>query len=515
MANVTQVAQSGGNTYFIKDSVAREQISDEATAREDAISNLENTLNIMNVDTEWKDGKYFDANGVLQGYNTFQASEKISTKDSTGLINRNIHIKVKLNSAANVIFYDGNMSFIKSETTSETGDVIFETDTAHVQGCRYVAVSNMKSYTPQIWASYSETDIRYLLNLLPEKWNLFDKNSPDNEENKFINDDAIISLNDYMVSHLIPIRGGVSYTYDQPTEAFGSEAHYAICSPEGKMIKVVFPQIVNNKVTFTEEESCYIRVNIYTKGTFGINDFRFCETANKDKPFSEYRGRLTGKKILYNGDSITESRNSGFASNGGGFPKLISDITGGTYQNRAVGGGTLAVNGTSHNICTDIANMDDDGDLICLEGGINDYWGNVPLGVFSESSFTDEIDNTTICGAMEYIFRQAINKWIGKPIVFIIVHKISDTAWVNNREGYSFADAREKMIAICEKYSIPYLDMWAEGGLTAYMEALNSAYLNGGATQHPDGCHPDVNGYKKYYVPRLISLFESVLPYDD
>lgn len=194
---------------------------------------------------------------------------------------------------------------------------------------------------------------------------------------------------------------------------------------------------------------------------------------------------------------------------------MIAEITGGTYQNRAVGGGTLAVHGTSHNICADVVNMDDNGDIICLEGGINDYWGNVPLGTYSESDFTGEVDNTTICGALEYMFRQAINKWVGKPIVFVIVHKITTTAWNNNTAGYCFADVREKMIGICQKYSIPCLDMWAEGGLNAYMSTLDNAFLNGGANVHPDGCHPDANGYKKYYVPRLIALFESILPYDD
>ena len=30
----------------------------------------------------------------------------------------------------------------------------------------------------------------------------------------------------------------------------------------------------------------------------------------------------------------------------------------------------------------------------------------------------------------------------------------------------------------------------------------------------PDGCHPDENGYKKYYVRPIIKMFESILPID-
>lgn len=225
--------------------------------------------------------------------------------------------------------------------------------------------------------------------------------------------------------------------------------------------------------------------------------------------------RLGGKLIAYNGDSICESRFSGFASNGGGYPYLISQIVGGTYENKAVSGGTLAVSSAGHHICETIAGMNDNADIVCIDGGINDYWLDVPLGDFSESDFTGEVDNTTVCGALESIFRQAINKWVGIPIVFVIVHKITTTAWTTNGAGYTFAQEREKLIGICKKYSIPYVDMWAEGGLNAYMSALNNAFLNGGGNTHPDGCHPDVNGYRKYYVPRLISMFESLLPYDE
>ena len=224
---------------------------------------------------------------------------------------------------------------------------------------------------------------------------------------------------------------------------------------------------------------------------------------------------LKGKKILYNGDSICESRLTGFSANGGGYAKLIADETGCFYDNRAVSGGTLAVVEGKHNICTDVTNMPYDGDLICFEGGINDYQNNVPLGTFSETDYTSSItglDTTTVCGALEAIIRQAIARWVGVPICFVIVHKIVGTAYTPNTAGYTFAEMREKMIAILNKYSIPYYDAYAEGGLNGYIWYLNEAYLNGGASTHPDGCHPDEGGYRRYYVPQLIDLFTRIMP---
>jgi lysophospholipase L1-like esterase len=222
---------------------------------------------------------------------------------------------------------------------------------------------------------------------------------------------------------------------------------------------------------------------------------------------------LENKKIAYNGDSITQSRFSGLSDNGGAYPYLISQITNGTYENYAVGGGTLAESQTSNYvICDHVDNMTNDADIIIFSGGINDYWKNIPLGTFSESDFTSTPDKTTVTGALESIFRQAINKWLGKPILFVITHKITDTAWVNNNAGYSFKDLHDRIVAVCEKYSIPYYDAFLHGGLNAYISSMNNEFLDAGNSGLPDGCHPNKEGYLRYYVPQVIKLISENLP---
>ena len=232
-----------------------------------------------------------------------------------------------------------------------------------------------------------------------------------------------------------------------------------------------------------------------------------------------YKGNLYGKKIAYNGDSICESRIvSGTANNGGAYAQLIAEATGAKYENRAISGGILASAVPSgqtmpqRSVVSDVTNMAADADLICFEGGINDYWKNVPLGDYSESDYSGTLDTTTVCGALESIFRQATQKWIGKPICFIIVHKITSTVYLVNSAGYTFAQAREKMIGICKKYSIPYYDAFADSGLNAYNPIQNTTFLTSNSTGDPDGCHPNEDGYKKYYVPQLIALFDSLMP---
>lgn len=232
-----------------------------------------------------------------------------------------------------------------------------------------------------------------------------------------------------------------------------------------------------------------------------------------------YKGSLYGKKIAYNGDSICETRlTSTTAYNGGAYAELIAEQTGCRYENRAKSGGILASTpgdgGSTPARCvvTDVVNMADDADLICFEGGINDYWRGVPLGDYSESDYSGTLDETTVCGSLESIFRQATAKWVGKPIVFVIVHKIKSTVYAVGSAGYTFAQAREKMIGICNKYAIPYYDAFAESGLNAYNDIQNATFLTSNSTGNPDGCHPNESAYKRFYVPQLIALFESVMP---
>lgn len=223
---------------------------------------------------------------------------------------------------------------------------------------------------------------------------------------------------------------------------------------------------------------------------------------------------LRGRKIVYDGDSICSSWG---ASNGGSYPQLIADATGCSFDNQGVGGGrfTTAVGAdyNFHSIVDNLPNLPPDGDLYCFEGGVNDHWHHVPLGNFSESDYTGELDKTTLSGALETVFRYAITNFVGKPICLIIVHKCLYSAFMENDNGDTFSDYRNRMIAICEKYSIPYYDAYAKSGLNVWSaEHLANFFLVDENTGTGDGCHPNREGYIRYYVPQLVALFESLLP---
>lgn len=216
---------------------------------------------------------------------------------------------------------------------------------------------------------------------------------------------------------------------------------------------------------------------------------------------------LKGKKIVYDGDSICIG-----AYGGGGYAKLIADKVGGTFVNQAVGGARLqtreGASGSFHSIVDNLVNLPTDGDLYCFDGGVNDVWSSVTLGTYTMSDYKGTVDKTTICGALETIFRYCLDNFVGKPVVFIITHKVSNISYENYK---NFHDAA---VAICNKYSIPYFDAYNTSGLNGWNTVQSTTYLTGNSEGTPDGCHPNEEGYKRYYVPKLTALFESVMPGD-
>lgn len=229
-----------------------------------------------------------------------------------------------------------------------------------------------------------------------------------------------------------------------------------------------------------------------------------------DVPMSVYLSPLYNKKIVYDGDSICLG-----AYGSGGYARIIAEKMMGTCDNQAKGGARLTAKGsnTYHSVVDNLENLPTDGDLYCFEGGINDYWtSGMKLGSFSKSDFSGTLDKTTVCGALESIFRYALTAFVGKPICFVIPHKIQATAYTANSSGNTFEDYRNAMVGICEKYSIPYYDAFSESGLNGWNTAQNNAYLTGNDTGTADGCHPNAEGYKRYYIPQLIALFERIMP---
>jgi hypothetical protein len=138
----------------------------------------------------------------------------------------------------------------------------------------------------------------------------------------------------------------------------------------------------------------------------------------------------------------------------------------------------------------------------------------VTLGDYNPTEYSEErlnLNTEEYCGALETIIRYSLINFAGKPICFIIPHKCKNQGDYGN--GVTFADFRKKIIGLFEKYAVPYYDAWAESGLNNWDKTqLDNYFIIHGNNTTGDGTHPNTEGYKRYYVPQLISLFERIMP---
>lgn len=204
---------------------------------------------------------------------------------------------------------------------------------------------------------------------------------------------------------------------------------------------------------------------------------------------------LWGKMISAIGDSVCYGQ--GYL---GGYAKLIAQRNNMTYENLGITGQTIAM-GTYGAICNRITDMNASADYVLLEGGINDHYYNVPLGTLNTNanitSSTDaELDTSTFYGALEYMCRVALRRFVGKKVGFILIHKpyLADTV---NDLGLTADNYFQAIKTVCRKYSIPFCNLWEESNFRTYLTEYR-VY-----TDSNDTIHPTKDGYNIFYVPKI------------
>lgn len=134
--------------------------------------------------------------------------------------------------------------------------------------------------------------------------------------------------------------------------------------------------------------------------------------------------------------------------------------------------------------------MDDDADIIVVFGGTNDFGhGEVALGDMNDRTIH------TFYGAMHALCLLLIEKYIGKTIVFMTpLHRLhEDTATnVSKFDGISahpLIDYVKAIREVCEYYSLPVLDLYANSGMSGNVPAYCEKFI-------PDGLHPNDAGHR-------------------
>ena len=204
---------------------------------------------------------------------------------------------------------------------------------------------------------------------------------------------------------------------------------------------------------------------------------------------------LWGKKVIGFGDSIMYGH--GYS---GGFLKIIADRNNMTLVNKGVSGATVA----NHKgiVCImrtlELHQGDLDADYVILEGGTNDaldqFAGDV--GEITEG-YNAELDYNTYCKSFEKMLKIAVERWAGKKILYVCVHNMNSR---NNLK--KFMDLAKQM---CRKWSVPYVDLFEEGGMLSQLESIRQLYTSNG-----DGTHPNEEGYRKYYCDKIEAKMKQI-----
>lgn len=306
------------------------------------------------------------------------------------------------------------------------------------------------------------------------------------------------------VPSVIWLDADEQYLYDEFYDS--SENPVAITVPEnaafvwfGSFLYTSNPDSVVLKLSWEKCQACTVTEQWANTGLIST----YQESPITTQDYVEACDLLRGRKIVFDGDSICAKH----SANGGAYPAILSQITGCRYENHAIGGARLCAHNDRHSVVNNLENLPKDGDLYCFEGGINDFFSSTPIGTCSDGT----PDPSTICGAMETIFRYCQDNFPGKPVCFVITHEVKNTGTVANANGDTFRDYRDAMVQVCQKYGVPYYDAFTESGLHGWDDRLNSKYLTASDDRTPDGTHPNEDGYRGYYIAPLLNLFREAM----
>lgn len=182
-------------------------------------------------------------------------------------------------------------------------------------------------------------------------------------------------------------------------------------------------------------------------------------------------GNIFKNKIAnFLGDSQTEVNNHKNKI----YHDWVKEILGlSVVNNYGISGTTIAKKNASDNtaMCVRYANMDNNADLICVMGGVNDRWFNCQLGNFGDT------DPITFYGAMETLCDGLLTKYPGKTIIFITPTEQNNNSCNSaNKTGYTPTDFANAMKRVCAKYSIPVFDANTCSGIYPLNQANASIY---------------------------------------
>lgn len=331
------------------------------------------------------------------------------------------------------------------------------------------------------------------------------------EDNWYEKDGAISDYNGTTFGHCeINVKSGEQYKIK--TKCGSNVYGYLILTKEGNVSRTSNSESYGTEHDFdidlvidSNESGGKLIVNTIDRNYIAVKKL-VGYSINADNINYASASPLYGKKAIFFGDSITAGIGSWADAN---TIRAKYNMSG---KNYGVGGSTYATKENADNInciynrIRDKFEESKDADYVILQGGVNDAFNSLPIGtVLEDTDFTTECDVATFAGAFEMSLRFVCTNYPGKKIGFIANCKIPR----NRRLGDYISVAKQ----ICQKYSVPVLDLWNESGLNPYIQSINDRYYlvdSDYSTEHSGGTHPTPEGYALYINNKVEKWMESL-----
>ena len=232
---------------------------------------------------------------------------------------------------------------------------------------------------------------------------------------------------------------------------------------------------------------------------YGKKDtFSLFEKLNEDG-FVDYKKEVfADQKALFLGDSICSADNDLPYH---GWAGRIASSTGMQCRNGGRSGASLStVRGAIRVINMYSMLKGDSYGFIIMHGGVNDAWESAPVGEMSDSFELSDFDTTTYAGGLEELFYHATKDHPDAKLGYIINFTTPNHTSGRTKDMTEYYEMGKK---ICEKWGIPYLNMYEDTDLNKELMVNYKTHLY-------DYLHPSPSGYDILY--RYIMYWMETLP---
>ena len=354
------------------------------------------------------------------------------------------------------------------------------------------------------------------------------------KSNAYLNDDGTFKDSaSHSLTHYISVKGGDKITFGpaNPGQSWHLMAFDANKTP-------ILPKVNASSLTAGEKFASGATIYTYTVpanaafvkvcNATGYKNL-FLVTKNNEfdvKEYNEITGNseaaegeiivqesvLNGKSALFVGDSICYGSQD-TATERGWAGRIAKYYGLAYYTNNGVSGASLSTarwrengNASSKVQGKILFQVTQEAsyyyDYIVLHGGVNDAWDSYPVGEMTDSFNVEDFDVSTYAGALEELFYYTTKQHPTARIGYLM--NFYAPACTNGRVGDMseyFAVGKQ----ICEKWNMPYFDMYNNAEITAALKFDTKEYTN-------DYIHPIASGYDVLY-PFIGEWMETLTPY--